>query len=408
MNVFLLYYTGTKPVRKILKSSAIPSVFPWKKPVKCRRKLIRHPLKDVKNVHSSNTHKIIAADINIGAQEEVVSFDEDFGIVQSTSSTQTEELNTTSTSEVSTQSATSPYPLLSAERFAFDDRAIHFYTGLESYAKFLFVFNTLGQAVNHLTYMFGAIHNIHPLNQFFLVMIKLRLHKANYELSTLFDISEADVYNICCTWLRFMSLQWRELVIWPSQEVVRTFAPRGFQSTYPTTRVIVDGTECPVQKPKLPVAQQSTYSTYKNRNTVKVLVGVTPGGQVSYVSSAYGGSTSDRQIVERSNLPQYCDTGDSIMADKGFDVQDIFAPYNVTINIPTFFVKKNRMCGDTVLKDRKIASKRVHVERIIGLAKTYKILSEPMNTWETQLSSDIIYVCFMLCNFRTGIVPRHA
>jgi len=79
------------------------------------------------------------------------------------------------------------------------------------------------------------------------------------------------------------------------------------------------------------------YIAYKNRNTAKVLIGVTPGGQVSYISDAYGGSTSYKQIVERSSLKRDCDTGDSIMADKVFDVQDIFAPYDVTVNIPTFF-----------------------------------------------------------------------
>jgi hypothetical protein len=58
--------------------------------------------------------------------------------------------------------------------------------------------------------------------------------------------------------------------------------------------------------------------------------------------------------------------------------QDLFAPYDVTMNIPTFFRKTNRMTGKTVLKDRAISSKRVHIERIIGLAKTYKILKEPL------------------------------
>ena len=96
------------------------------------------------------------------------------------------------------------------------------------------------------------------------------------------------------------------------------------------------------------------------------------------------------------------------MADKGFNVQDIFAPHNITINIPTFFSKKNRMSAKTVLRDRRISSKRVHIERIIGLGKTYKILTEPMNSTETLYATDIIFVCFMLCNFRSRIVSSHA
>ena len=87
---------------------------------------------------------------------------------------------------------------------------------------------------------------------------------------------------------------------------------------------IIDGTEIAVKKPKPPIAQQSTFSTYKNRNTVKVLVGSTPGGLVSFVSSAFGGSASDRQLVERSSLLNQCEPGDSVMSDKGFNVQDFF------------------------------------------------------------------------------------
>ena len=62
------------------------------------------------------------------------------------------------------------------------------------------------------------------------------------------------------------------------------------------------------------------------------------------------------------------DQFDSIMADKGFNVQDLFAPRDVHVNIPTFFSKKNRMTGEHVARDRKISSKRVHIERIIGQA----------------------------------------
>ena len=93
------------------------------------------------------------------------------------------------------------------------------------------------------------------------------------------------------------------------------------------------------------------------------------------------------------------------MADKGFNVQDLFAARDITVNIPTFFTNKNRMSNKTAHKDRKISSKRVHIERIIGLAKTYKILTSPLNTVETKLATEISHVCFTLCNFRRCIVP---
>ena len=299
-------------------------------------------------------------------------------------------------------------PIYSVEQFQSDPAAIHFYTGLENYAKFILALHSLGPAAYCLTYIYFQVQGISIENQFFMTLMKLRRYTTNFELSRFFGVSEATVKNIVYTWISFMAKQWREVNIWPSQSLVRYFAPSDFKLKFPTTRCIIDGTECPIKKPRVPKAQQATFSTYKNRNTVKSLIGSTPGGLVSYVSPAYGGSTSDRQIVERSNLVNICDPGDSFMTDKGFNVQDLFATKNVKINIPSFFKKKNRMSGSIVLNDRKVSSKRVHIERIIGLGKTYKILVHPLTSTETKMSSEILFVCFMLCNFRSGIVSKDA
>lgn len=296
----------------------------------------------------------------------------------------------------------------SVKDLMFDPKAMLFYTGMEDYEKFLLVLFVLGDCADSLSYFHGTSPSLSIEDQLFLTLIKLRQHKTNYELGRMFGISESSVTNIFVTWINFMAAEFGEIDWWPSKDTVHFYSPEDFRAKFPTTRVIIDGTECPIQKPKEPTAQQATYSTYKNRNTMKVLVGTTPGGLVSYVSSAYGGSASDRQICERSHLPAACEPGDSIMADKGFNVQDLFEESFVTINIPSFFTKKNRMSGGTVLKDRKIASKRVHVERIIGLAKTFKILREPMNNTESGLATQIISVCFYLCNFRPCIVPTTA
>ena len=169
-----------------------------------------------------------------------------------------------------------------------------------------------------------ALFQHYHLKISFLTLVKLHLARKNFELSILFQITAKEVSNVFITWVNFLYFTFKSINWWPSRDLVKFFSPTDFSSKFPSRRVIIDGTE--MLKPKFPVLQQSTYSSYKNKITVKILVGITPGGLVSFVSDAYmyGGSTSDRQICECSPLSALCDPGDSIMADKGFNVQDLF------------------------------------------------------------------------------------
>jgi hypothetical protein len=391
---------GTSCLQKKLKPDAVPSVFKWtnknKLSIAESRRSRAEKRQQSKNVKEEELQPLLC----VGAECEVSTID--FSVAE-------EEHEHNSMPKYIDQFSQCDRLTFCVEKFELDIAAIHFYTGLETYNRLLIVFNSLGSAVNHLIYRGGRqIDVLSPINQFFLTLVKLRCNKTNFELSRLFEISETSVENIFITWINFMYRQWSELAMWPSRDLVSYYMPVDFKHRFPKTRVIFDATECPIKKPKTPRAQQATFSTYKNRNTVKVLVGSTPGGLISYISPAYGGSTTDRQIVERSNISSICDPGDSLMADKGFNVQDLFQHANVSVNIPTFFRKRNRMDGKTVLHDRKIASKRVHIERIIGLAKTYKILTQPLSSSYVLLATEIISVCFMLCNFRKSIVPTTA
>lgn len=137
------------------------------------------------------------------------------------------------------------------------------------------------------------------------------------------------------------------------------------------------------------------------------MVGITPRGSVSYVGDAYGGSSSDRQIMEHCSLTSdnsLFEKKDSIMADRGILVQDLFITRDIFVNTPTMLRGKSQLEPEEVHHDRKIASKRIHVERVIGLAKTYKILKKELNSNLLTLGNRIIRVCFLLCNFRECIV----
>lgn len=78
------------------------------------------------------------------------------------------------------------------------------------------------------------------------------------------------------------------------------------------------------------------------------------------------------------------------------------------IDIPAFFKQKNRLAPAALQNDRKIASKRVHVEGIIGMAKVFTICQHRLNILESKLATQIITVYFYLCNFRKTVVSRFA
>ena len=142
------------------------------------------------------------------------------------------------------------------------------------------------------------------------------------------------------------------------------YMPLSFGQMFPSTRVILDATECVMNKPSHVAVQSSTFSSYKNKNTVKTMIGCTPRGAVCFISESYSGSTSDHQIIERSPLctePGYFTSGDSIMADRGIMVQDLFASKNVPVNTPHMLKGKSQPEPEQVVHDRLVAAKRIHI-----------------------------------------------
>ena len=53
--------------------------------------------------------------------------------------------------------------------------------------------------------------------------------------------------------------------------------------------VIIDCFEVFIERPSNLLARAQTYSNYKSHNTVKVLIGITPQGTISFVSEAWVG-----------------------------------------------------------------------------------------------------------------------
>lgn len=192
-------------------------------------------------------------------------------------------------------------------------KMIAYYTGFDGLDHFMLIYNILGPAAFDLSYKCGLLS---PQDQLFLTLIILRQAEDDVELAMLFHVRESTVSKIIKTWINFLYFQLKELEeqFWPSKEVICEHMPKDFEKKFPNTRVILHATEQPVHKPSNNEAQSKTWFSYKHKNTFKTMVSITPNGAVSHVSSAYGVSDADRQIIERSSLLNECkfDAGDSI------------------------------------------------------------------------------------------------
>ena len=180
-----------------------------------------------------------------------------------------------------------------------DDKMMAYYSGFKSYNHFLYLFSFLCPEIYSLDYKPKCLSEE---NQLFLTLIKLRRGKDNTEIAFLFGINDKTVSSIFNTFLRFLYFMFKDLDLWCPRAVVNLHMPAGFKNAFPNTRTILDATECRIEKPSNVADQVATYSTYKNSNTVKTIIGITPQGTVNYISDSYAGSASDRMIIERSDL----------------------------------------------------------------------------------------------------------
>jgi len=55
-------------------------------------------------------------------------------------------------------------------------------------------------------------------------------------------------------------------------------------------------------------------------------------------------------------------TGDELMADRGFTIEDLLTPLGVRLNIPPFLGDRDQMDGNEVVETQQIALLRIHIE----------------------------------------------
>ena len=204
-----------------------------------------------------------------------------------------------------------------------------------------------------------------------------------------------------------MYLRLGSLPIWPTWEKVAESMPQCFKEAYPSTFCIIDATEMFCETPSSLPLQSQCYSNYKSHCTHKGLVAVAPNSAFIFISELFNGAISDRELTVQSGFLQLLalvPKGKSVMADRGFEIQDLLLKYGILLNIPPFR-EGDHLKEDDVTKTQTIARVRIHVERVIGQVKQrYHILQQMIPLSLVGSVNQIWTVCCLLNNLRGPII----
>lgn len=254
-----------------------------------------------------------------------------------------------------------------------NDEKVKFYTGLPNVKILQAVFNFLVNVIP--CGKRSALSKFEKLN---MTLMRLRLNLTITDLAYRFNVSASTVSTDILKVINIMFTRLRILIKWPDRVQLWKTTPMCFRKHFSTkTVVIIDCFEVFINKPKNLTARAQTFSSYKHHNTVKFLIGIAPQGVVSYISKAWGGRTSDKHLTENCNLLNNLLPGDVVLADRGFDIQETVALYSAEVKMPAFTKGKRQLSALDVEQTRRIASVRIHVERVIGNVRNkYKILQD--------------------------------
>ncbi|XP_008184858.1 uncharacterized protein LOC103309919 [Acyrthosiphon pisum] len=171
-----------------------------------------------------------------------------------------------------------------------------------------------------------------------LCLMKLRLNLPFKDLGFRFNITCATASMIFRKVIILLEHMFKRLIYWPDREALRNC----FEIT--------------IEKPSNLKARVQRWSSYKNKNTVKYLIAITPQGSISFISE-----------------------GDVVLADRGFTISESVGFHCATLKTPGFTKGLPQLHPCTIEETRKIASVRIHVERVIGLTRSkFKILNGPV------------------------------
>eukprot|EP00095_Tigriopus_kingsejongensis_P003742 maker-scaffold1209_size55568-snap-gene-0.12 protein:Tk03742 transcript:maker-scaffold1209_size55568-snap-gene-0.12-mRNA-1 annotation:"conserved hypothetical protein" len=228
-------------------------------------------------------------------------------------------------------------------------------TDEESQTLFGFKFLTFEYFVHLLDVPFSQ-HATKPMNCA-LFFIKMRHNVPFCALSRIFDLEAGQTLNLYIGALNSVHKLATAWIWWIPKDMAKDKSPVEFKRLYPACRVILDSIEIACEAEK---SQDLSVLIDVNRNphgfkvdlfefTVKILIGVTPNGIISFVSAPSTKVCVDSLSCPGRTLLSLMSTGDQMLSRAGC----LWNPHGMVNELPSK-VNPSADSAMTVLKDFRI------------------------------------------------------
>lgn len=236
-------------------------------------------------------------------------------------------------------------------------------------------------------------HTIISIEDILLIMLmKVKLSLTYSALGTFFSVHRSTISRVFSECLLILSHRTNNLISWPSKTTIVVTLPEVFKKHYSLYMYIINCTEVRVEQPLTVQQRICMYSQYKGGYTIKVLVAITPNSVISFLSKAHEGRSSDSFITNVSGFLNKLETGDQILADKGFPgiKPDVESQNSILVMPPMLYNRK--FSEEEVIKTYNVASIRIHIKRLFARLKSFNVLNK-ITTDLLQHIDNLLFIC---------------
>lgn len=280
------------------------------------------------------------------------------------------------------------------------DRELNVWTGIPTHT----MLEAIAISVQAIEQCYPKRFKLHTVDRVILTFARLKQNITFAALAPLFRVSPTTVSDVFEYTIQRLAEILGQLIHWADMSEIRKNIPHCFKNGFENVRTVLDCTEIGIATPNCLNCRIATYSSYKHKRTVKILLGVTPGGLISFCSRSYSGKASDKLIFnEEKFLDKLTPYKDELMVDKGFNIQSECIERGIKLHIPPFLHGDRLSEADAELNER-IAKARIHVERAIARVKQFGVLKHNLDSTMLKHIDDIMLVICGMVNLAPPIL----